>query len=455
LIPNFFEAESSLSSNNNCSKMNKTKTPLCANSSYLNATTTDRKNYSYNKSNKISNNHNGSFIEVKSAIKNQNLKNTAPALIVSNVDMDIKKSQGKICTCCGINMKTNVDEMACNLFDQYDLNSYSPNKKCAKFIEANSFSPHSPKSESLMMNNNNIHSSAKKSLLAKAISNNALTNDKVNNLSMEDLSIMSSNSSLSSCSSITSLTGSPSSTAPNKVTKTKSLSNVNISELDNENEDSILKKSILCDECWTKNKATKKADTSYVSLIAIDNEDDNENKANFKRKVRLSTENDMINYNNEHRRSSIMSDSNSEKNKKFKNQVTSTPAAQQFLSNKKGSTSRKSNSFYQHNNINNNDGKFIFCFKHNNNNITIFDLGLYFGNGRHIDGSSIRIFYQRKLIMLNEAESSDQNEKMNIDCDQPIRNLICVWISRDPYSDKSILDYSLDQSQVLLNFFKK
>ena len=443
--------------------MNKTKTPLCVNSSYLNTTaTTDRKNYSFNKSNKMStNNHNGSFIEAKSANKNQNLKKITPTLIVSNVEMETKKTQSKVCTCCGINMKSDANDMACNLFDQYDLNSYSPNKKCAKFIETNSFSPNSPKSEALMnTNSNNIHSSAKKSLLAKAISNNALTNEKANNLSMEDLSIMSSNSSLSSCSSITSLTGSPSSTAVNKVVKTKSLSNVNISELDNE-DDSILKKSILCDECWTKNKTkTKKADASYVSLIAIDNEDEIETKVENnlknKRKVRLSTENDMINYNDEHRRSSIMSDSNSEKNKKFKNQVTSTPAAQQFFSTKKANTSRKSNSFYQHNNINNNDGKFIFCFKHNNNNnITIFDLGLYFGNGRHIDGSSIRIFYQRKLIMLNETELSDQNDKMNIDCDQPIRNLICVWISRDPYSDKSILDYSLDQSQVLLNFFKK
>ena len=47
---------------------------------------------------------------------------------------------------------------------------------------------------------------------------------------------------------------------------------------------------------------------------------------------------------------------------------------------------------------------------------------------------------------------------MITDCDQEnvIKNkqsnsLICIWISRDPYSDKSMLDCSLDQSQV--NFF--
>jgi hypothetical protein len=44
---------------------------------------------------------------------------------------------------------------------------------------------------------------------------------------------------------------------------------------------------------------------------------------------------------------------------------------------------------------------------------------------------------------------------MITDCDQEnvIKNkqfnsLICIWISRDPYSDKSMLDCSLDQSQV-------
>lgn len=57
---------------------------------------------------------------------------------------------------------------------------------------------------------------------------------------------------------------------------------------------------------------------------------------------------------------------------------------------------------------------------------------MYFGRGRHSDGSFIRIVFQRRLVNLNANEAN--------------KDLICVWISRDPYSDKSILDYSMDQS---------
>ncbi len=79
---------------------------------------------------------------------------------------------------------------------------------------------------------------------------------------------------------------------------------------------------------------------------------------------------------------------------------------------------------------------------------------MFFGCGRHSDSSLIRIFYQRKLIKLStnesnkstldEAESGQEKEKM--------KSLIFVWISRDPYADKSLLDYSLDQSQVSFSF---
>lgn len=55
-------------------------------------------------------------------------------------------------------------------------------------------------------------------------------------------------------------------------------------------------------------------------------------------------------------------------------------------------------------------------------------------------------------MRLDENDREDQ-DKMNADFDQENfikpKNLICIWISRDPYSDKSILDYSLDQSQVI------
>jgi len=140
---------------------------------------------------------------------------------------------------------------------------------------------------------------------------------------------------------------------------------VNVSDLANEDDD-LLSKTILCDDCWTTEKKNEKhdADASDVSLIAIDNDDEciGEPKAfQKKRKVRLSAENESMNgiEANEHRRSLIISEVKSEK-KKFKNQVTSTPASQQLLSGKKNYATRKSNSFAP--NFNNNDGKNVFSF---------------------------------------------------------------------------------------------
>jgi hypothetical protein len=382
LIPNFFEAEptptSGLAETSN--QMNKTKTPLCSNSSYLNVPNSNNKSankmYSLKKTIKT-NNPNGSFLEVKN---NSNITNKAPTLIVSNAEFEPnktletenikKRSKEKICSCCGTKLNNEEKDLAkdFNFFEGLELKTidYSPNKKCEKFLETNSFLKNSPKAipESIF-SNNNIHSSAKKSLLAKAISNNALTNEKANNLSIEDLSILSSTSSLSPCSSITSLTESSTSASNQKLTKSKSLSHVNVSDLANEDDD-LLSKTILCDDCWTTEKKNEKhdADASDVSLIAIDNDDEciGEPKAfQKKRKVRLSAENESMNgiEANEHRRSLIISEVKSEK-KKFKNQVTSTPASQQLLSGKKNYATRKSNSFAP--NFNNNDGKNVFSF---------------------------------------------------------------------------------------------
>jgi hypothetical protein len=71
--------------------------------------------------------------------------------------------------------------------------------------------------------------------------------------------------------------------------------------------------------------------------------------------------------------------------------------------------------------------------------------GLYFGRAKHTDASFIKVFYQRKLVHLQDQ--ADKENANGIEGDLP-QDLICVWISRDPYSDKSIIDYSLDQSQV-------
>lgn len=88
--------------------------------------------------------------------------------------------------------------------------------------------------------------------------------------------------------------------------------------------------------------------------------------------------------------------------KKFKNQVTSTPAQ-----GGQSSVDRRKRLVRD-----------------------LVDEGMFFGKTRHADGKLIRVIYQRKYI-------SD--------------DLIGVWISRDPYSDKSIIDCSIDQSMVRYN----
>lgn len=83
--------------------------------------------------------------------------------------------------------------------------------------------------------------------------------------------------------------------------------------------------------------------------------------------------------------------------KKFKNQVTSTPAA-------------------------------LTSADRRRRLVRELEEGMFFGKARHADGKLIRVIYQRKYI----------NDE-----------LIGVWVSRDPYSDKSIIDCSLlDQSIV-------
>jgi hypothetical protein len=115
--------------------------------------------------------------------------------------------------------------------------------------------------------------------------------------------------------------------------------------------------------------------------------------------------------------------------KKFKNQspqpqqqqqqqVTSTPAANKITSGNLISTATAKLKLSE----SNKSSRYRFY------NNQVIEEGLYFGKGKHVDGKQIRIIYQRKFV----------NDEF-----------ICVWISRDPFSDKSIVDYSMDQSLVI------
>jgi tRNA A-37 threonylcarbamoyl transferase component Bud32 len=114
-------------------------------------------------------------------------------------------------------------------------------------------------------------------------------------------------------------------------------------------------------------------------------------------------------------------------NKKFKNQITSTPAQLTTAAAL----------------LNLNKNKLQSEMPGTND-------GIYFGRGRHNDGSLIKLIYQRKII--NSSKDLDDNKENNL-AEKKLQsnranNLICIWLSRDPYSDKSIMECSLDQSNL-------
>lgn len=342
---------------------------------------------------------------------------------------------------------------------QFDLKilDYSPTKKCAQFIEENNFvssgsaantpEHHQQQQQQFMQ----ISSAKKGSLLAKAIANNKNANDKAN-MSIDEMSIASSSSTTSD------------QIKANSYLSASTLSHVNVSEFEGEEmcgtcketpttvqekepavamaTNANIKVEEMCDE--NKLASSGHPETNEVSLInmttdACDEDDGHHTEDEYvdfstahinasKRKMTVEYE-DLLNNgdNDENRRPSVILQSNlttlnenqeetSEKSKKFKNQVTSTPAASKI--NKLGAI-----------NINTN----VDSPRLGKPSPTESIDGLFFGRGRHTDGSLIRIFYQRKLVKI--ANESDDH-------------LICVWISRDPYADRSMLECSMDQSQV-------
>ena len=158
------------------------------------------------------------------------------------------------------------------------------------------------------------------------------------------------------------------------------------------------------------------------------------------------------------RRVSLLSDKNENKEeqpKKFKN-ITSTPAAQHshakngsLLSYAVANGSSGGGSGVRRNHLSGSAGK----FKAANGGGCLLNTsdGLFFGRAKHSDASFIKVFYQRKLVNMRQSDNKESlreiNNLENANGCLP-QDLICVWISRDPYSDKSMIDYSLDQSQV-------
>jgi hypothetical protein len=167
---------------------------------------------------------------------------------------------------------TGSDENGKDLLAEFNLNiaDYSPNKKCASYLTSNSFSP--------CLNNRNgappspsgtPQSVAKKSLLAKAITNN-VTNTMMCNVSVNDVSLNSGNVS-AACSSMLDVSPVSSPSKSSRLAEMDAESDHRGADedgdeeiADEEQDDDMLNESI-CEEC-----KIKEAKIEYASIAAED-----------------------------------------------------------------------------------------------------------------------------------------------------------------------------------------
>jgi hypothetical protein len=187
-----------------------------------------------------------------------------------------------------------------DLLVDFNLNTecgdYSPNRKCANYIENNSFSPKSASTVSSV--NNTPKSAIKKSLLAKAIKNNSNMNKSEQAMESPLRNIEESPTSSSSSPNSSFLDLSISSTISDKGLAMSLFSKLEVSEFDEDldeeekivmdDKDKNMEEELKCDEdiAFEPKKLCNKCrmaengnneDTSEVSLIAVDNEDQHEN----------------------------------------------------------------------------------------------------------------------------------------------------------------------------------
>jgi serine/threonine protein kinase len=409
-----------LSFNNN----NQNKSSLLSRPPQINTTT----------SNTNSNNNIPQFVitDIDDQKSNSTLDNEAEDAVVDmertckkcskkNLKNNNNNRNKKRKTCDEIIPEEEDDDDRNEILNEFNIEEFSPNKKCANYLESYSFSnlnnslTNSPSSSSLPSPSptqapSTPQTNAKKSLLAKAITNNASSSSFIlNNINQEQLLLLNSPSSSSTNSSTISCMSNHYSTNSSFIG-----GDISPSKLSSCNSNSD-QSSLLCDDCCRQKELL--ANNNYESLLMdehdIEMEKDDLKQPSIKNKIQSDDDNK--------RRSSILSSLNAATNAQSSNNnnsnITSTPAA-----------------------LNMKTYKFILNTQNNSQSKMIMNTsdGLYFGRAKHNDNSQIKIFYQRKTI--NNMPSSDEQQN---------NELICVWISRDPYSDKSIIDYSLDQSYFL------
>ncbi len=174
MLPNFLNAESTGNvTTANTTRLNTTTkmTPLGLNNSYLNTNDPNAKNNNNSslryqaissgavKATHTANEASGSFIESPSTPTRMKQQ---PKIVIDAPGESVSKSRATVsrcCTSCGDALK----QVITNPLVDFNLD-YSPNKKCANFIETNTFLPSSP-GPNLLEQNPHVFNSAKKSLL--------------------------------------------------------------------------------------------------------------------------------------------------------------------------------------------------------------------------------------------------------------------------------------------------
>lgn len=209
LIPNFLNPDASNVATANTTRLNTTSqrmTPLGVNNSYLNMHEQNQNGYSSSRNNSFRyqtagasgyrmnrsrlNQSNGSFLEAPSTPNQQRVK---PQIVIDacpventpevNKTLELEEQSepeklptaSRSCHSCGeaiVTKATNKTEGQRQKDPLVDFNlDYSPNKKCANFIETNTFLPGSPAPSNMDQISAGIHCSAKKSLLGWFILN--------------------------------------------------------------------------------------------------------------------------------------------------------------------------------------------------------------------------------------------------------------------------------------------
>ena len=246
-------------------------------------------------------NYNGSFIETKlgSNVNTTTPKKSTIICPLRNEDQDLKS--GFKCTNCNrrVRIKLNNEceskkksnKLNQDLLVDFNLNTecgdYSPSRKCASYIENNSFSPKSASTAPSL--SNTPKSAVKKSLLAKAIKNNSnMKSDQAMESPLRNIEESPTSSSASS----SFLDESNSSTISDKSIAMSLFSKLEVSEfeeneevkLTNDNKDTKMEEDIKCDEdiafevkklcnrCRMAENGNNEGN-SEMSLIAVDYDD--------------------------------------------------------------------------------------------------------------------------------------------------------------------------------------